>query len=44
LIDFLPFRRRSRPQLLNERGQGLALLMFALAVLFLVVLVAKGRL
>lgn len=51
MIDLLPFRRasksggrRGRPRLLTERGQGLALLVFALALLFLLVLVAKGRL
>lgn len=36
-------RRRARPQLLNERGQGLAVLLLGLALLFLFVLVAKGR-
>lgn len=44
MLDFLPFRRRARPQLLNERGQGLALLLFGLALLFAVALIAKGRL
>jgi len=43
LIEFRPFRRRARPQLLNERGQGIAVLMLGLAVLFLLVLMAKGR-
>ncbi|GEM_PF-2104451 len=47
MIDLLPFRRaprRGRPQLLTERGQGLAVLIFGLALLFLIVALAKGRL
>jgi hypothetical protein len=37
--------RRTRPApLLNERGQGLALLIFGMAILFAVCLIAKGRL
>jgi hypothetical protein len=47
MIELLPFRRaprRGRPRLLTERGQGLALLILALALLFLVAALAKGRL
>lgn len=42
MIFSLPPRRRARPVLLSERGQGLAVLLLALAALFALVLYAKG--
>lgn len=44
MTPFRPSRRRARPQLLNQNGRDIAVLMFGLALLFLVVLLAKGRL
>lgn len=44
MLTFLGRRPASRPRLFTERGQGLALLICGLAVLFAVCLIAKGRL
>ena len=44
MLAFLPRKKPSRPTLLNERGQGLALLICGLGLLFLVCLLAKGEL
>lgn len=44
MLTFLGRRPASRPRLLSERGQGLALLIFGLALLFAVCLIAKGKL
>lgn len=44
MLTFLGRRPARRGRVLNERGQGLALLIFGLAILFLICLLAKGRL
>ncbi len=42
MLTFLPPRRTARPVVLSERGQGLALLLFALAGLLWLAARAKG--
>ena len=42
MLVFLNRPRRPRPALLNERGQGLAVLLAALAVLLAIVVAARG--
>lgn len=42
MLIFLPRRRPARPAVLTERGQGLAVLLFAIAALLWVCAAAKG--
>ncbi|WP_309628181.1 hypothetical protein [Brevundimonas sp.] len=43
MLTFLGRRPASRPRLLSERGQGVALLLLALAAIFLLIVTAKGH-
>lgn len=43
MLTFLPRRRPARPIVLTERGQGLAVLLFAIAGLFALCLAARGH-